>query len=252
MKLFRFLYTAYVFIVFVLGFIILLPFFLIFINVKNWDKHSMLLNTLWARYMFIFMCLPIKLEYRTKLNRHQRYVFCANHFSYLDIPSCGLIYHPFIFVGKSSVAKIPLFGYVYRKVHITVNRESLKSKYNTMVSAMEAVDMGKSVFLFPEGGIRSDDPPRMTPFKDGAFRVAIEKQIPVVPVTIPYNWIILPESEQLFRWKKGRLIIHEPIPTEGLTLKDVDDLKDKVFTIIDQELKKYFPEEETMTAAGAL
>jgi len=251
MKLFRFLYTAYAFIVFVLGFIVLLPFFLIFINIKGWEKNSMTLNNIWARYMFFFMFLPVKLEYRSKISRRNRYIFCANHFSYLDIPACGLIPHPFIFIGKSSVAKIPLFGYIYRKVHITVNRDSLKSKYNTMVRALEAIDSGKSVFLFPEGGIKSENPPRMAPFKEGAFRVAIEKQIPIVPVTIPYNWIILPETEQLFRWRRGRIIIHEPIPTEGLTLENLDELRKKVFTVIDQELKKYFPEEETVAIAGA-
>jgi 1-acyl-sn-glycerol-3-phosphate acyltransferase len=78
----------------------------------------------------------------------------------------------------------------------------------------------------------------MGEFKDGAFRAAIEKQIPIVPVTIPYNWIILPADQFLLRWHPLKVIFHEPIETTGLTLQDVDALKEKVFRIIDEELKR--------------
>jgi len=81
--------------------------------------------------------------------------------------------------------------------------------------------------------------PVMSKFKDGAFRTAIEKQIPVVPVTIPNNWIILPPYEFLVWRGRIKVIFHEPIETTGLTLNDVDMLKEKVFTIINEELKKH-------------
>ena len=189
--------------------------------------------------------LPIKIEYRAKLPRKQRYVFCPNHFSYFDIPICGMIRNPFVFVGKNSMEKIPLFGYMYRKIHITVDRESLKSRYNTLVRAKEAVDQGKSVLIFPEGGIKSTSPPKMASFKDGAFRLAIEKQIPVVPVTIPYNWIILPDNENLINWGKLKLVCHEPVSTSGMTLENVDNLKEEVFGIIRKELEAHFPIKQT-------
>jgi len=243
MKFLRIIYTAHAFLIFCLGFLFLMPFFMILIQVKSWHKYAVVLNNAWARYMFLLMFMPVKVEYRQKLNRRQRYVFCPNHFSYLDIPLCGLVKNRFVFVGKSSMGKIPVFGYMYRKIHITVDRESLKSKYNTLVRAKEAIDNGKSVILFPEGGIRSENPPHMASFKEGAFRMAIEKQIPVVPITIPFNWIILPVDENLFRWKKCRLIIHEPIPTTGLTLENTDELKEKVFKVIEGELIRHFPEE---------
>jgi 1-acyl-sn-glycerol-3-phosphate acyltransferase len=85
-------------------------------------------------------------------------------------------------------------------------------------------------------------PPHMGRFKDGAFRAAIEKQIQIVPVTIPYNWIILPDAKyMLINWKPLKLIFHEPIDPLAFELKDVDELKEKVYSIIDTELKKYFP-----------
>lgn len=105
--------------------------------------------------------------------------------------------------------------------------------------SMEAIDEGKSLVIFPEGGIVTQKDPVMGRFKQGPFRVAIEKQIPIVPVTIPYNWIILPPEEFLLYWHPLRIIFHEPISTVGLTMEDIDTLKEKVFAIIDAELKKY-------------
>ena len=80
----------------------------------------------------------------------------------------------------------------------------------------------------------------MTPFKDGAFRTAIEKQIPVVPVTIPFNWIILPDSKPLLLHRRlMKIVFHEPIETTGYTLNNVNELKDLVFNTILKELKAH-------------
>jgi 1-acyl-sn-glycerol-3-phosphate acyltransferase len=104
---------------------------------------------------------------------------------------------------------------------------------------MQAVDEGKSLVIFPEGGILTKHAPAMIKFKDGAFRIAIEKQIPIVPVTIPNNWIILPDQEPLLlRWGLMKVIFHEPIDTKGITLKDVDTLKDQAYSTIHTELQK--------------
>ena len=108
-----------------------------------------------------------------------------------------------------------------------------------MKQSQEAIDNGKSLVIYPEGGIMTKKEPVMGKFKDGAFRTAIEKQIPVVPVTIPYNWIILPPYEFLVWRGRIKVIFHEPIETTGLTLNDVDMLKEKVFTVINEELKKH-------------
>jgi 1-acyl-sn-glycerol-3-phosphate acyltransferase len=105
---------------------------------------------------------------------------------------------------------------------------------------MRAIDEGKSLVIFPEGGIITKHPPNMTPFKDGAFRTAIEKQIPVVPVSIPNNWIILPDKDPLYLQRGTiRVIFHKPIETKGYTLDRIDELKKKVFDVIDHELKNH-------------
>jgi 1-acyl-sn-glycerol-3-phosphate acyltransferase len=217
----------------------LFPLFCIPILFKSQFNLIGLFNRWWARLLFIFVGLPFKIEYRFKPDSHKQYIFCPNHFSYLDIPTVGLNKHNTIFVGKSAMEKIPLFGWMYRKLHITVDRTKLKSRYTTLIQAMQAIDDGKSLVIYPEGGILTTNPPEMAGFKDGAFRIAIEKQIPIVPVSIPYNWIILPDREFVLRWNRIKVIFHEPIFTTGLTLDDVPRLKHKLRVIITNELKKH-------------
>jgi len=114
----------------------------------------------------------------------------------------------------------------------------LKSKYNALGKCAEELDQGNNLVIFPEGGITSKNPPEMARFKDGAFRLAIEKQIPIVPVTIPYNWIILPDDGKLLLHRhKNMIIFHEPIETKGLTSEDLAQLKSRVYEVIDKELK---------------
>ncbi len=108
-----------------------------------------------------------------------------------------------------------------------------------MLQSAEAVKEGKSLIIFPEGGIITRHPPSMARFKDGAFRTAIEQQIPIVPVTIPYNWIILPDESFVPNRHKMKVIFHTPILTDNLGLEDLPELKEKTFRVIEQELLKY-------------
>ena len=233
------MHTGYGLIVFTTLFLVLLPALFIPIIFPKQFRLVGIINRWWARAMFACIFIPFRTEHREKLDPKQRYIFCPNHFSYLDIPSVGLGSHNTIFVGKSEMGKVPLFGYMYRKLHITVDRSKLKSRYASLEKSMKAIDEGKSLVIYPEGGIVTEKEPVLSKFKDGAFRVAIEKQIPIVPVTIPYNWIILPPDEFLLRWHPLKVIFHEPIETSRLTIKDVDALRDKVYGIINDELKKH-------------
>ena len=149
--------------------------------------------------------------------------------------------HDTIFVGKHDMENIPLFGFMYRKLHITVDRSRLKSKYSTYVQSLEALDQGKSLTIFPEGGIVSKSIPEMERFKDGPFRLAMEKGVPIVPVTLPDNWLILKEDPfRLFR-KTVKLIFHEPIIPKENSPAEMDRLKNRVFEIIQTELSQCRP-----------
>jgi 1-acyl-sn-glycerol-3-phosphate acyltransferase len=239
MKILRGIYTGYGLAVFSILLFLLFPFLLIPIFFQRQHKLVGIINRWWARLLYFFIGLPFSVKYHVKLDKKKQYIFCPNHFSYLDIPTLGLNHHNTIFVGKSEMENIPLFGYMYRKLHITVDRSKLKSRYSTMVKTGKALAEGKSLVIFPEGGIISEHEPVMGPFKDGAFRASIEKQIPIVPVTIPYNWIILPANEFLMNWRPLKIIFHEPIDPSGYHREDIKAYKDKVRGVIEEELKRH-------------
>ncbi len=236
----RTLHTFYSVFVFAVLFVVLFPFLLIPILFPSQFKWTGIINRWWAKLLFTFIFIPFEIEERAPLDRKRNYIFCPNHFSYLDIPTMGLNPVNTVFVGKNAMEKIPLFGFMYRRLHITVNRLSLRSRGQTLIASMKAIDEGKSLVIYPEGGITTLRPPAMVAFKDGAFRTAIEKQIAIVPVTIPHNWKILPDKHPLrLRLGKVKVIFHEPVETKGLTLENLKEVKDKVFSIIASELHKH-------------
>ena len=105
------IYSVYGLVIFALVFMVLLPFFLLAIFVKPLEKTAGFLNHVWARMLFFFLFLNrSKIVYEEKLSRKQRYIFCANHFSFLDIPTMGLINHNYKFIGKSSLGKTLVSG----------------------------------------------------------------------------------------------------------------------------------------------
>lgn len=242
MKLLRILHTVYGFVIFTVLFLLFFPFFLVPIVFPKKFRWVGILNRYWAWSFFGLLFMPFRVEVRKKLNADRQYIFCPNHFSYLDIPTMGLNPHNTIFVGKNDMEKLPLFGFMYRKLHITVDRSKLKSRSNSLLRSLQALDEGKSLVIYPEGGIITHQVPHMARFKDGAFRAAIEKQIPIVPVTIPDNWIILPDEKNLLlRWGVVKVIFHEPIETKGLTFNELGILKQQVFDVIQNELRKHHP-----------
>ena len=241
-KIINRIYSTYGFFIFGLLFILLLPFFLVFIVID--DKHPFLftLNRVWAYLFFALIFIPIEVVYEEPLPKKGKYVFCANHFSYLDIPILGYLNFNAAFVGKSSLAKIPVFGFMFRKIHITVDRTKLRSRSEALKKALDVLGKGTNLIFFPEGGIVSEHPPVMGKFKDGAFRAAVEKQIPVVPVTIPFNWIILPDDHQfLLHWRKAKIVVHKPIIVERTDAEAVNYVKEETFWVINEELKRHFP-----------
>lgn len=243
MKILLKIYSAYGLIVFALVFILLFPFFLLAIFVKPLEKTAGFLNHVWARLLFFFLFLNrSKIVYEEKLSHKQRYIFCANHFSFLDIPSIGLINHNFKFIGKSSLKKIPLWGWMYGKLHILVDRNNLRDRHASWVKAKNAVENGFSIAFFPEGGILSQNPPELARFKEGSFRIAVDAQIPIAPVTIHNNHLLLPDKQPLIMHPGVISVkVHKPIWPKGTDDKAVQDLKESVRSVIEKELQLNHP-----------
>lgn len=237
--LLRRVYTIYAGLLFALSFLLIFPILLICIWVPGWKKFGRKLQQYWAKIYFPLIFLPVKIEKRAKIEKGKPYIFLANHFSYLDIPMMGFVPGDVLFVGKASIRKAPLFGYYFKNLHIALDRDRLRSRADTMKRAGESLDAGSSVIIFPEGGIYTSQPPHMVPFKNGAFRLSIEKQIPIIPVTLSYNHLILPDDgKMLLRRRSAKMILHEAlIPSPNET---ENTLKEKCFGIIQAQLNLDF------------
>ena len=240
------LYTVWCVLIFTLFFLLMLPFILL----GSWltsSKNQFGLRLahgavrLWGQLSFFFIGMPIRTEWRFRPEPGKAYVYCANHFSYLDIAVAGTIVPGlYAFIGKISVRKIPLFGYMYAKLHVMVDRSSSQSRAYSLAKCMRTLAQGRSIIIFPEGGIKAEAPPTMVyPFKDGAFTMAVQQQVPIVPMTLVNNYRILPDASPFrVRWEPIRVVVHEPISTTGLTQADVNELREQAYQIIDQELQQ--------------
>lgn len=193
-------------------FLVVIPFILLLSQNKAWHQAALAINSGWSWVYFKLVFISVRFYYEQPLARKQHYIFCANHFSFLDIAIMAGLPTPFKFIGKRSIAKAPIFGYMFQKLHITVDRSSMKSRAQSLQESREALKAGFSLTFFPEGGIVSTAPPKMVAFKEGAFRLAVEEGIPIVPVSLVDNYCILPDDGQfLFHPRKCRIFVHKPI-----------------------------------------
>lgn len=224
----------------VLLFLLLFPFIVVLCQRESWKPLAHQTVRLWAKLFFGVIGLSIRVNGSFRPEPGQAYVYCANHFSYLDIAvMMWLTPGYFAFVGKHDVKRIPLLGYVFAKLYIQVDREALRSRAASLVKSRQALAAGRSIVIFPEGGIQASEFPEMAPFKDGAFTIAIRQQVPIVPVTLVNNYLLLPDALPIHMHRLPvEVVVHEPIPTTGLTLPDLARLREETFRVIDSALPR--------------
>jgi 1-acyl-sn-glycerol-3-phosphate acyltransferase len=142
-------------------------------------------------------------------------------------------------MGKKELEKVPLFNIFFKDMNILVDRKSNTGSHRAFMRAGQEIENGSSVIIFPEGTI-SRDAPKLKPFKNGAFRLAIDKQVEIVPITFIHAWKRLQDMPFL-QGKAGpgkvKIVVHAPIPTIGLTEANQDELKQKVRNCIDLTLQ---------------
>ncbi len=183
---------------------------------------------LWGTSFGLLCGIRFRTIGRNKIPRNQPFVYVANHNSYLDSPAfVTAIPGQFRPLGKTEMKKIPVFGWLYPYVVITVDRSSVESRLKSMRQLRQKLRSGISIFLFPEGKMNQTTDP-LLPFHDGAFRLAVEMQTPVFPMVILNSRRLLPRKP--FELRPGTIttVFLDPIPTQGLTLKDVAALKQQV------------------------
>lgn len=236
MKFIQLLHTIYTILWFVVSFLILFPLYLIFSINAKWHHLAYRLDHLWAIFYFPITLFKTNIEFVGEMPPKGPVIYCANHFSTMDIPSMALLPKQACYVGKESIAKLPLFGYMFKTLHITVDRGSFKDRGRVFQKYKEAIGQGKSLFIFPEGGINSTTIPQQSNYKEGAFKAAVELNVPIIPVTIPNNWKVLPDGDWLIKQNRIKLIVHEPIDTSSLGMKDVSNLKEKVRSLMQDRI----------------
>ena len=164
-------------------------------------------SRLWCKLLFV----KVEVRGQEKIHRKTSYVFVANHQGAFDIFSIyGYLQHDFKWMMRKGLAKIPLVGYACRSAgHIMVDRSSPEALKQTMQTAKERLQGGKSIVVFPEG--RRTDDGRIQPFKNGAYRLAVDFGLLVVPITIDGSYGVMPRSTYNVRPGKIILTIHAPI-----------------------------------------
>lgn len=175
----------------------------------------------WSRSLLFFARVRVKVEGLQKIDPGTSYVFCSNHLSYMDTPVVlSSIPAEFRFLAKEGLFQIPLLGtHLKQAGHIPVPREDPRRAVRTMTGAGRIMrERRVSLLIFPEGGRSRDGV--LQPFKEGAAYIAIKAQAPLVPVALVGTRKILPFGSAVFHAGRVRLRVGDPIPTEGLTLRD--------------------------------
>ena len=227
------------YVVMLIPILIMLPFLVASILTERGYPYFFKMSRIWAKCVLFGMGFYYKVEKVQKLDRKKSYMFVANHTSMTDIMlMLSVVDNPFVFVGKMSLAKIPLFGFFYKRTSILVDRSSSKSRMEVFEQAQKRIDRGLSICIFPEGGVPHDESIILDTFKDGAFRLAADHHLPIVPLVFPDNkkrlsYTFYSGSPGLMRAKV--LPVVETITPSGEPI-DRKELREKVRDLIYNEL----------------
>lgn len=170
-----------------------------------WPAH------IWSRCVCVLWMVKVRVIGRENIVRDQSYVFVANHQGAFDIWSIyGYLNHPFKWLMKKELEKIPLVGYACKCAgHVFVDDSSIVGIKETIAEAEHTLRDGMSVVIFPEGSRTHDG--HLIPFKRGAFMLAAEFGLPVVPVSIDGSFKVMPRSTYCVNPGTITLQIHKPL-----------------------------------------
>lgn len=237
LNIFRIFWRVWFYILMFISIILLFPLLIISTFRERWYGFFFRVAKIWASIILFGMGFRPKIQYLEKMKKGKSYLLVSNHTSMIDIMMMYYISkNPFVFVGKKELAKYPLFGFFYKKTCILVDRKDSKSRHAVFHQAKQRLNNGLSVCIFPEGGVPDDRSIVLDAFKDGAFRLAINHQIPIVPLVFYDNKDRF--SYDFFSGQPGilRAKVLSFIETKGLKLQDKRSLNQKVRQTILTEL----------------
>jgi len=198
----RYLYTLYAVLTFVVFFLLLFPLFLLLGLFKNGRSAIWLVIRAWSYMWFFLLAMPVRRVFLQRPEKGQGYIVVANHSSYLDT---ALIFRVLPFMVRPLAAQeyagIPLFGFLYRKMAVLVDRSNERSKALSVRLLHRVLRRECSIFIFPEGGLNETERP-LKHFYSGAFRIARETGTPILPLVFPdtvKRW----QPGSFWKWKPG-------------------------------------------------
>lgn len=218
--------------------VIYFPFlFIILLFPNGYPILFWIARNLWARLTLYGSGYYIRIENKEKLHSENSSMLIANHTSYMDIFLMLLISKkPFVFVGKKELSEIPIFGYIYKRAAILVDRSNASSRYAVYEKANDALKKGYNVCIFPESHYL-DDTIILGDFKKGAFKIAIENNLSIIPLIFYDCKLKHPWYPKFGKLGQLRVKVLDKISVDNLKEKDIKDLTAKAYNLIKKELE---------------
>ena len=191
-----------------------------------------IIGRIWSKSILIASNVKVFIKGQCNIDPSRSYIYMANHLSNFDIPVL-MAYLPvqFRWLAKAELFKIPLFGYAMKRAgYISIDRSNRESAINSLNRAAKIIKNGVSVVIFPEG-TRSRYH-RLQSFKKGGFVMAIDSQIPIIPVIIHGTWSIMSKNKIQIRPGNVILEVKKPVETSCYTRETRNDLMEKIRNII--------------------
>lgn len=240
LKPLRWLYCIYALLLFIAGMLLVLPFVVVFSFYGPVRGGNLIYKAclVWDRAWITLVGMRHVEVPGPEPEPGKQYVFVANHISYLDIPVILLVVRrrAFRVLGKAEMRNIPIFGYIYSRAVVMVDRSSPDQRSKSARELIGILRQGISVFIFPEGTFNETDR-ALKAFYDGAFRIAIETRTPIKPILFLDTYERMHYSS-IFSLNPGRIrtVFLPEVSVDGLTMEDLPLLKGQVFRMMEEAL----------------
>jgi len=245
LKPFQFIYWLYAAALFVIFMLLVFPFVILFSFFGRMKGGNMIYKIcrLWGDAWWFLIGIHHRNIYEAALDKSKQYIFVANHNSYMDIPTIfkAIRRRNVRVLGKSQMKLFPVFGYIYSKAVVMVDRSNIVDRSKSVRQLKSVLNRNVSIFIYPEGTFNETGNP-LKDFYDGAFRIAIETQTSIIPILFLDSYDRL-DSKSIFDISPGRsrAVFLDEVEVVGLTLKDVQLLKKKVYDLMEKRLIAYHP-----------
>ena len=238
-------WKLYILIVFTLTALLFYPLITPLLTTTKNKKRAAKLFVWWSRVFRVLTFYPIKRVANAKLPDGP-FIIVANHASYLDIFLMPSLFSrtPILFLGKAELLSYPLIKTYFENLHIPVFRGNRLKAAKSVVKAKNEIKEGWSIVIFPEGGIHDGPKPDLAPFKRGAFQIAKSAGVPIVPVTFLNNFQLFSDPTEILGLAGpgiSKVIIHPFINVDEINEMEVEELRERCFTIINNSLIERYP-----------